>query len=303
MAAPATHQDGPLAPVPHQVIATWPVGAFAENIAVLADGRFALSIHNRRKLLRVDREGRWEEWTELRVSPAGLIAFEDGVLAVAGELGEAPHGVFQVRGSGHVERKLAIAGTLFLNGFTPAAKGRAYTVDSLLGQIIEIDVERWSSRVVLADERLGKVSDQPMLPGANGIKAGDGCLYITNTDQAQVLRADLSEAGAITGLTVIADGLRGDDLALDAAGRLYVTNHILNTLTRVDPDGSNRVVIAGPAQGMAGSTACTFHPDDPQALYVTTTGGLIMPFEGVPQEAKLVRLEVGANGRPLPKLD
>jgi hypothetical protein len=53
---------------------------------------------------------------------------------------------------------------------------------------------------------------------------------------------------------------------------------------------------------MPGSTACVFHRDDPGALYVTTTGGLIMPLNGVPQEAKLMRLEVGAAGRPLPKL-
>lgn len=302
MAEPAAHRDTTLAPVPHQVVATWPVGTFIENIAVLADGCFALSVHNQRKLLSVDRQGRWKEWAELPVSPAGLVAFADGVLAVGGEIGQTPHRVFLLRANGDVEEKLAIPGTLFLNGFTPVSKGRAYTVDSLLGQIIAIDVERWSFEILFADTRLGKISDDPMLPGVNGIKCGDGCLYLTNTDRAEVLRAALSPGGEVTGLDVVAENLRGDDLALDQAGRLYVTNHIHNTLTRIDPDGSNRVAIAGPAQGMPGSTACAFHPDDPGALYVTTTGGIILPFEGVPQQAKLVRLEVAANGRPLAAL-
>jgi len=303
MAARAAHQEAPLAPVPHRVVATWPVGTFIENIAVLADGRFAISIHNQRKLLRVDRSGRSEQWTELRVSPAGLIAYGDGVLAVGGEVGQSPHNVFHVHANGCVEQKLTIPATRFLNGFTPAAKGHAYTVDSLLGQIIEVNVARWTSRVVLTDERLSKISDEPMLPGANGIKAGDGCLYITNTDRALLLRADLSSSGDVTAISILAEGLRGDDLAVDAIGRLYITNHIHNTLIRVNADGSARVAVAAPAQGMAGCTACAFHPGEPGALYVTATGGVIVPFQGVPQEAKLVRLEVGMDGRQLPNLN
>jgi hypothetical protein len=41
---------------------------------------------------------------------------------------------------------------------------------------------------------------------------------------------------------------------------------------------------------------------DCDQLYVTTTGGLIMPFEGKPQEAKLVQVSVGEPGFVLPVL-
>jgi hypothetical protein len=302
MASPANHEEVPLDPVPHRFIATWPVGTFIENIAVLRDGRFALSIHNKRQLVRVDRNGTQSTWAHMPIPSAGLIAFHDGALLVGGELGEGPHKIYAVTGDGHIEEKVTVADTLFLNGFTPVSARRAYTVDSFKGQIIEIDVEHWTSRVALTDERLGKISDEPMLPGANGIKAGDGCLYITNTDRALVLRADLTDSGDVTALNVVAEALRGDDLAIDDAGLLYITNHIHNTLTRLSPDGSSRVAMAGPDQGMPGCTACAFHPSEPGALYVTTTGGLIMPLNGVPQEAKLVRLDVGASGRPLARL-
>jgi hypothetical protein len=42
--------------------------------------------------------------------------------------------------------------------------------------------------------------------------------------------------------------------------------------------------------------------EDCDQLYVTTTGGLIMPFEGKPQEAKLVQVAVGQRGFALPVL-
>jgi len=35
---------------------------------------------------------------------------------------------------------------------------------------------------------------------------------------------------------------------------------------------------------------------DATALYVTTTGGLLAPYQGVVQEAKLLRLDVGEKG-------
>jgi hypothetical protein len=270
---------------------------------VLADGDFALAVHNKRQIWRVTRDGSSRLWAELPLSPAGLVAYRDGVLAVAGDIGQAPQRIYQVTGEGHVEARLVVPDAIFLNGFTPVSSSCAVTVDSLRGEVIAIDVAQWTSRVLLRDERLGKISDEPMLPGANGIKVADNCLYITNTDRALVLRAGLNPTIAITSLDVVAEGLRGDDLAVDTQGRLYVTNHIHNTLTRLKADGSDRVAIAGPDQGMPGCTACAFHPDEPGELYVTTTGGLVMPLDGVPQDAKLVRLTVGSKGRPLVTLN
>ena len=61
-----------------------------------------------------------------------------------------------------------------------------------------------------------------------------------------------------------------------------------------------RVALAGPEQGMHGATACAFGVGtDDTALFVTTTGGIVMPVDDVPREAKLVRLDVARRGRPL----
>lgn len=299
---PAHHEDCVLLAVPSRVVAHWPVGTFVENIVVLDDGDFCLSVHNQRKLLRVTPAGKSSAWIDTPTSPAGLVRFGEGVLFVGGEIGTSPHHVYHVAEDGTVTAKLAVPDSLFLNGFTPGKDGRAYTVDSLLGAIIEVDTRRWTSRVLLQDARLTKCSDGPMPPGVNGIKLGDGCLYVTNTDRASILRAALHDDGRIGELEVIAEALRGDDLAVASDGDLFIANHFHNTVMRLSL-GGEKVAIAGPNQGMAGSTACAFHPADPGALYVTTTGGIVMPLDGVTQEARLVRLEVGVGGRPMSVLD
>jgi hypothetical protein len=91
--------------------------------------------------------------------------------------------------------------------------------------------------------------------------------------------------------------LLGDDFAPSASGSFYIATHVAQTVVRIDAAG-NRTTIAGPKEGAVGATACAFGraPDDQNALYVTTNGGLIVPFEGRIQDAKLLRLDVGEGG-------
>lgn len=71
-------------------------------------------------------------------------------------------------------------------------------------------------------------------------------------------------------------------------------------MVRLDAVGT-RTIVAGPNQGAVGTTGCAFGraAGDENALYVTTDGGLVAPYEGAVQEAKLLRLEVGEAGWPL----
>jgi sugar lactone lactonase YvrE len=91
-----------------------------------------------------------------------------------------------------------------------------------------------------------------------------------------------------------------DDFASGASGSLYIATHPEQTVFRLDAAG-NRTTVAGPEQGAVGATACAFGraPGDQNALYVTTDGGMVAPYEGAVQEAKLLRLEVGEVGWPL----
>ncbi len=91
-----------------------------------------------------------------------------------------------------------------------------------------------------------------------------------------------------------------DDFAFGASGSLYIATHPEQTVFRLDA-ARNRTTVAGPEQGAVGATACAFGraPGDQNALYVTTDGGMVAPYEGAVQEAKLLRLEVGEVGWPL----
>lgn len=297
---PGGHDEVALEPVAHRLVTSWPRGTFVENLAPLPDGDVVVSVHSSHELVRVHPDGSRSSLACLPVPPAGIVVTDDRQLYVAGgEPGVGPHGIFEVGPDGRVRRLLEVPGSQFLNGFAPAHEGFGYCVDSLLGTVFEIDLVGGAARPVLEHELLGKISGEPMLPGVNGIAVGEDALWLTNTDRALVLRAGLGADGPDGSVEVVAEHLRGDDIALDAAGSLYITTHIHNTLVRLDPDGGRRA-LAGPEQGMHGSTACAFGVGaEDHALFVTTTGGVVMPVDDTPREAKLVRLEVGRPSRPL----
>ena len=98
----------------------------------------------------------------------------------------------------------------------------------------------------------------------------------------------------------VSGSIRAALFAFGASSSLYIATHPEQTVFRLDAAG-NRTTVAGPEQCAVGTTACAFGraPGDENALYVTTDGGLVAPYEGAVQEAKLLRLEVGEVGWPL----
>ena len=129
---------------------------------------------------------------------------------------------------------------------------------------------------------------------------GFSAAWISVTDLDLLLRAALDDTGTPGPLEVAARDLRADDFAFDTGGSLHIATHPARTVVRLDPDGT-RTTVAGPPEGATGSTACAFGrgPGDTSALYVTTTGGIGLPGMDEPEEAKLLRLEVGRQGQPL----
>ena len=112
--------------------------------------------------------------------------------------------------------------------------------------------------------------------------------------------APIQPDGSAGSLEIAAARLLPDDFAFGMSGALYITTHSEHTLVRLGPSGA-RTTLAGPDQGMVGSTACAFGraPGDEKALYVTTDGGFLIPHQSGIQDAKLVRIEVGERGWPL----
>ncbi len=118
---PASHSAVDVVAVPHTVVATWPVGTFLENIAVLDGGEFVIAVHNRRELHRATSGGEHHLWVSMPASPAGMIAHDGGVSVVGGEPGEGPHHLYRVTPTGDVARPRPHSGHTVLERFHPGA--------------------------------------------------------------------------------------------------------------------------------------------------------------------------------------
>jgi sugar lactone lactonase YvrE len=296
------HDGGAWSPVPAAVVASWPAGHFAENLAVDAAGAVFVSLHSHNTVMRYDPDGgALAVFTTLPAPVAGLAFDAAGALwATGGVLGQAPGIVWRIAPDGEAVEWARIADAVFLNGSTPHPDGhRLLVCESMTGRIIAVDQRRqgvWHNW--FADQRLCPSSQQT--PGANGIKFWRDEAWISVTDLNLMYRIGLGADGNPGALQIAAEHVRADDFAFGASGALYIATHPAQTVMRIGPT-ADRATIAGPVEGAVGSTACAFGraKSDQTALYVTTTGGLWSPYRGAVQDAKLLRLDVGEPGLPL----
>jgi len=294
------HDGGAWAPVAGEIVASWPKGHFAENLAVDDAGIAYVSLHSHNRIDRFDPKTRQvEEFARLTAPAAGLAFDAEGALWVTGgENGQAPGYIWRIR-SAQPELWVEIPDARFMNGCTPHPDGRTLLVcESVTGRILAIDQKEKRWGVWLEDDRLRPKG--PKMPAANGIKLRDGWAWISITDHDLILRSKIAADGSAGPIEVAAEKLHADDFAFAASGAAYIATHAAQTVVRLHADGS-RETIAGPNEGAVGCTACAFGrgAEDSQSLYVTTTGGLIYPYRGTIQDAKLLRLNVGESGRPL----
>lgn len=295
------HDPAPVTPVPASVVATWPTGTFLENLVVLDDRSIVVSVLSEARLDLVSPNGSVEVLHEFDAPVSGLAEANGRLFVAVGEAGAGQPALWMV----DVPTRVAIPwmdlqDVAFANGVTPFAPGELLIADSWSGILWHVDVAQRQTRAWLQDERLTRAPGVDFLPGANGVKRFGDEVTVSSNGRALLLRAAVLADGRAGALELVADHLRVDDFAYDRAGRLYLTTHIGHSLDRLDRDG-RRIGLGGVAQGLAGSTACAFGhgAGDARALFVTTTGGLLAPPNGILEPARLVRLEVDAIGHPL----
>jgi sugar lactone lactonase YvrE len=293
------HDGGDVAYAPTKIVATWPKGSFAENIAVGANGDIFVTLHTDRAVVRVDpATGAVTPFARFETPVAGLAFAADGSLIVSGGTpGQRPGVIWRVAPDGSVSHVADLPEAAFLNGITPLGD-RFLVADSIGALIYAVDPQNGLVTTWLADPRLAP-ADASGTPGANGIKIFAGHAYISVTSSDAIYRAEISGESAGP-LAPYAERLRADDFAIDAAGALYIATHPARSLVRLAPDG-RRTTLAGPEQGMVGATAVAFGRTaaDRQAVYVTTTGGTMTVAPDELEPAKLVRVEVGVAGAEL----
>ena len=295
------HDGGKFAPI-LATVATWRAPAFLENVAIDAEGAVFVTVYSHNRVDRYDPATRAvTEFADVPAPPMGLAFDANGTLwMTAGTLRQGPGSVYRVERDGAVRQWCELPDALFINGCTMHPNGRTLLVcESASGRILAIDVDkpgRWD--VWLEGGRLKPIV--PGYPGANGIKIRDGWAWISVSGRRLMVRVPIQPDGSAGNIEVAATRLSADDFAFGMSGSVYITTHPEHTLVRLEPSGA-RSTLAGPEQGMVGSTACAFGraPGDENAIYVTTDGGFLIPHEGGIQDAKLVRMEVGEPGWPL----
>jgi sugar lactone lactonase YvrE len=188
---------------------------------------------------------------------------------------------------------------VFLNGLTALSDSLYLIADSYRGAIWELDTAQGSARIWLEHPLLAQATPENPTPAVNGLKIFNQVLYASNTQNAQIVRIPI-QAGQPGEPEVFVQNANIDDFAFDRAGNLYGTTHVFNSLVKIAPDGSI-TTLAQAEQGMVGTTAVAFgrSSTDLTHLYVTTNGGMSFPPPTGIESAKVVRLEVSAEGLPL----
>jgi hypothetical protein len=292
----ADHDGGHWSPLNCRVVASWPVGSFAENVAVRSDGTVCIALYSDSRIdCYKPATGSTHIFAELTAPAMGLaVSADDTLWVTGGEFPKGPGHVWKVTPDGMVVHWTDLPDAVFINGCALHPDGDTLLAcESMTGRVLAIDLREpgrwwaWLSGDILTP-------GMPRVPGANGIKIKGDAAAVTVTARQLVLRIPILSDGTPGSIETIAENLRGDDFAIGASGALYIATHTAQTVMRLDRSGT-RATLAGPGQGAAGATACAFGrtPGDATALYVTTTGGLLAPYNGVVQEAKLLRLEVG----------
>jgi hemoglobin len=296
------HEGGLWQPVASRVVASWPRGSFAENLAVDEQGTVFVSLHSHKRVERYDPvSGQLDTFVELPAPVAGLAFASDGMLwASGGNLFATPGYVWRITQSRAVEEWVQIPDAVFMNGCAWLNDEKTLLIcESITGRILAVDRYERKWRAWINDDQLRPVNKQT--PGANGIKWRSGHVFVSVTDLNRVVRIAVHSDFSAGPIETVAENLRADDFAFASSGGLYITTHPANTVLRLGTVG-DRVTVAGPEDGAVGSTSCAFGrgKNDKTALYVTTSGGLWTPYRGAVQEARLLRLEVGETGDPLP---
>lgn len=292
---PPIYDKTPVDLAPTTLIAEFPKGTFLENIAVDGAGNLFINSYLDGKIYRIDSQGRRSEWANIDGTIAGIALNPDGSALISGWLKGKEPAVFMVDAQGRSELLMRLPGAQFPNGLVRLAAGRYLVADSYRGAIWDIDSVKKSATVWLEHESLTRTDANNPTPAVNGIKVFGGALYASNTARQWLVRIPIINGAAGTPQTLM-QGIGLDDFAFDDAGVLYGSTHVYNSLVRVTPQGAVSV-IAGLAQGMAGSTAvAAFKQKDASvSLFVVTNGGLSLPPEGGVQTAKVLRIESAAK--------
>jgi hypothetical protein len=216
------------------VLAEFPAGTFLENGAVLPGNALIVTNYFAKSLERVEPGQPTRRLAELPAHPVGLlrvgerfVASAHGAPFTSGPSFTQTQKVLLLNAEGAVQDVIEAPEARFLNGLTQLGDGSVLIADSIAGTIWRLDLSgrklsRWLSDPLLAVDPQVK----EFRPGANGIKAVGGRLFVSNSSLGLIAVVRIGAGGAPDGpLTVLARTGPVDDFHAEASGDIIFTTH------------------------------------------------------------------------------
>lgn len=305
---PPIYANTPIQLAPAEIIASFPVNTFLENLAIApsgaspipSDGTIFVTNHEVGKIVRINPDGSQQIHATVEGKVSGLAFTADGGLVATGWNADSVAVIFQVSPQGVVETLLTLPEAIFLNGITPLSGTRYLAADSYRGAIWQIDVAQPQASIWLEHPLLARSTPESVIPAANGLKRFQNTLYVSNTEKRLLLQIPLGKEDEAGEPEIFVEETNIDDFAFDVEGNIYAATHIYDSVLLITPEGKT-TIIAEAEQGVTGSTAVAFGKQDSDrtAIYVVTNGGMFLPPPTGVVPATVVRIEVGKVGYPL----
>jgi sugar lactone lactonase YvrE len=302
MTLPDIYADTPVALVPSQSVAMFPVNTFLENLVILPSGEIYITNHEAGAVVQLNPDSNLTTYAQLNGKVSGIAWIEPDQFLVNGWNAEGIPFV-AVLSEGEVQFLQTLPEAQFLNGITPLSSRHYLMADSYRGAIWSLDVSAKTVELWFEHPLLARSDKTSTFPGVNGLKRFGNSLYASNTQQMLLLQIPLDESLKPQEPEIYVEGTNIDDFAFDIHGNLYGATHVYNNVIRIDRDCKaqpsahrHTTIIAQAEQGVTGCTAVAFHGTD---LYVVNNGGMFLPPETGIEPAQVVRLAVGVSGAPL----
>ncbi|CAN9382532.1 unnamed protein product [Alternaria alternata] len=289
-------------------VAQFAVGTWIENLAIRPNGKILITMITPPEIWEVDPfQPPASNATEL------VHRFDTSIADHTSGITETEPDVFMVVGgssiwrldmnedlSNRVSEVVNIAPSRLLNGVTTldANAGIILVADSELGLVWRVDIKSLTYEIALQDDTMAPRETLNRLIGINGVRVWKNYVYYNNSPLQLIcrVRVDRATGQAAGPYEVIAQGVLGDDFAVDEDGTVYVAEMTENVVTRVQLDGS-QAVFAGNLNStdVAGATSAAFGRAEGarNVLYVTTNGGISAPVNGsIVEGGKVVAVEL-----------
>jgi len=273
------------------VLASYPPGAFLENLEVQADGRLLFTNYPGKTIEQLSPEGETSTFAELTGYPLGLISMADGYLVTANRnsllLGEDTTEAQQfllLDRNGNQTGQFDAPQARALNGLVQLDNGTFLAADSVAGTIWRVDPDTQNVSPWLQDASLAPLADQEIYkPGANGLKLRSDGLLVSNTSRGTLSLIRIGEDGNPLGRPeLIATVGTIDDFWVKNDGSVLFTTHEAS-IKSLSPNGDITVVAT---QHLLGNTAIApYPPNQSDSFIVLTDGGL---YFGQQESAKVV---------------